>query len=82
MNNLSWKNRLMLMKPNEKIGASLRWSDNEHNLIKKLNKFKKLGYLKSLGCIGSQIMYMRTHKLVNEIHFTKIKHLKKEEDGE
>jgi hypothetical protein len=80
MNNLSWKNRLMLMKPGEKIGASLRWSDNEHNLIKKLNKFKKLGYLKSLGCIGSQIMYMRTNKPVNEIHFTKIKNLKKEKD--
>jgi hypothetical protein len=82
MNNLSWKNRLMLMKPGERIGASLRWSDNEHNLIKKLNKFKKLGYLKLLGCISSEVMYMRTNKLVNESHFTKIKNLKKEEDGE
>ena len=81
MNNLSWKNRLMLMKHGEKIGASLRWSDKEHNLSKKLNKFKKLGYLKLLGCIGPQVMYMRTNKHVNESHFTKIKNLKKEENG-
>jgi hypothetical protein len=47
---------------------------------KKLNKFKKLGYLKLLGCISSEVMYMRTNKPVNERHFTKIKNLKKETD--
>jgi hypothetical protein len=69
MNNISWKDRLSNMKPKEKIGASLRWSDNESNLKRKLNKFRKLGYLKYLGCIGSQAMYERTNKLIDELHF-------------